>query len=479
MNRVKKLNRQRGMTVIELMVVVVVMGIVAMAMSQILWDSKKFQSHIELKTETVDIKNSIALSTRNTEACREALFIDGEPTVFDQAKIPYYDGGGALQCPGGNCDKTYPIDLKKVKVLGHQTYVASENPIPESKLNHRLNLNAIRFDFRQPTGKTGDSASTYIVNLTMVYGKLAETASLGSSTMVTKLPLLVKLEPQGANQFVVKDCYLDASTDPETTCKKMGGTWLSNTNNKNNPLGVLQSECPKTNINPNTGRCVFSNSYPLETKEIPDGISCLGDKNDLNERPQYCFGIPSGETKVKQIACPAKAKTTNGKKCVYKNGDWWFVKQKKPNIYVDIMRCSEGIQITKAAEGKSVKSWDEAPAPEEQYYATRCLYDMKNELFKECKNDNEKDVDEYDKNTCVFVAAPPPKRLVDSGPVYDATKRRVKYCEKNLPGECPSSTPANYHGWTFITHIEKDAVGNVIKAKSRGIPCFEVEIVPD
>lgn len=496
-------NKQMGFSLIEMLLVVAIMGIVAAGFSQILWDSKKFQSHIELKGESVDFKNMTALTLKSSETCKKALHLDDDIVKFPKTAIPHYDGD-TLKCPAGDdkCEKAVGIRLKKLEIMGREEYdtssfsggrVASGDDTVGArgtKINPRLYLHDLQIEFKKPLGGTGENKTTYITSLMIQMNKAAADASIGSPELRTRQPVIFKLAEDG-NDFKVADCFLDSGDDPQGQCLKLGGRWLASSNNGGSGgsvLGITNVSCPKTKLDTggSSGKCIFSNNYPLGPKELPDGIPCHGNQNELNERPITCF-FKDG-VKISEKICPARdsADTPGKKKCVFVNGEWQFVKQ-TGGTYKKLRACDEGVEVTKAPSGLKVYDWNDNGTnplnpnalPDEPTILTgaaRCLVDIERNIYKECTNadQDEGEAAKMEKKACWWINGTANNgKLSGAQATEDLIKKRISYCEKvnkNDPTECPpKNNLRNYKGWYYIT-------GKNQSGKYIGIPCFEVEV---
>lgn len=489
-----------GFSLIEMMLVVGIMGIIAAAFSQILWESKKFQSHIELKTQTGDFKRLVSLSITSSKLCKEALFVDENPIKIEKGA---QDDRGKIfhTCDDDVCTPSDKIENEKadfftqsfnqIKIPGQVVYKKGE-----TANDPRLKIKDLRLEFLLPMSKSGDDRLKYIANIGMVFEKTAADASYGGPTMFEKQPVIVKLAKEG-NTYTVSDCYIFNEQEGKAACDALGGTWLSNTNNQTpNDGKITATMCPRTNLTPKSGKCVFTNVYPLSMDENPDGVDCRGGANALNERPEFCYYQPNGKTTVVQQACPSRDPKAAGKKCVFNTSklEWQFVNQAKGGSQKLLARCNKGVDITRAPSSLRILTYKTTLEEEFQdnspWYTiqtkylgavSRCMVDTELQTYRNCTNPDDLNAAMSGRpGSCIYV-----KNATLINP-DNVVKKRIEACNKlnnNDLDTCPlNGNLTNYTGWIKVADdhprkFVKDKPSGTKIVEARGVPCFEVEVM--
>ncbi len=468
------------MSLIEVLVVVSLLSVVALGMSSVMYNTRRAQKGIDLKSEAQSIGSALRLMVLSPSSCRNTF---GVTTTTGPSEWTPRWISAQLPQPGASAAPE-SRELDQIKLVDQDLVVGGN--IGESLVVESLLL----------TPRTAPVSGEYLGDLKVVLKKRPGVQSIGLGVFSETVPLSFKVDadPTGAGKLSLSDCHGSSELDPRSTCDAMGGRWLEAT--------IAGRSMPKP-------RCNFGSDISLGNQEAPDPVNVLGDSTD-GQRVEECYYSVPGSSVVRTYLCPARSPQRSGERCMFAygaNNTWakqWQVRGFEasgsggtwsPTARIN---CTKGVKVTLKSPTTDVLDHHEPlwlsfgnPEPagdlEKFLYeqdrissVTRCRTSPDQELWVNCGNPNAvASAKDGQGGSCIFV------RNIELSLSSGAQQAAFNDYNSQCTGSCQDLDVDNYTGWIFVnsTRPRQSIVQNIQAGASlptireaRGSPCYQVEI---
>jgi hypothetical protein len=487
-----------GFSVVEGMMGAVVGGLVIYGLSAGMVSSMRVAKSVEMKTETNDFHQLIALSLSSSVNAMGMLQVDGE---VSSPKIP--SNFSSLPEVGSKCDESPAASqnrcpevlLSKLKLVDGLVYEAN------GKAGQNLNFGSARLVIVNMTAEKVPAASGTLKQRREYYAKLHYTlgrrsAQQGGVEVYSRhYPMLVEIEKVNDSTLKLASAYgVGQNDEGSEVCEKMGGTWLSNSQG----AAFFPRE-----------RCHFGGSIELSSTEWPDLVPIDGTTSADGVRLESCRYMAS--TAVTSYACPGfRAGKTAGWLCRYdKQARQWkkayFSKMSTGDnagqlIFTSETICSKGVTASKSSDVVTYLDFDETLAGafagtsgsgKSKYFSSsafgmqefleetdrlhavlRCRIDQNKDLWFDCLNPSDPALARAGGvGSCIYVRGVKVSSLASLGTASTGVSKD------------------NYTGWIKVTGARNfstvpapnTTVTNIAEPRlveATGTPCVEVEVNP-
>lgn len=443
-----------GMSLIEVLISIGVMGIAMLAMMNFMSVQNRENKALLESLSRNDMLRFVTSSLSDGAVCSAEL---ANPSLFEAGKPAYTINIDDLP--------SNEISLDKL----HASAKAGAPVILEK--NKKVNI--------------GSSDALYIAgmkvkNFTSMGEPDKYTADLEISLDPTKLvrslrPTVIKLivvTNGGPNTAkVINSCVLSEKLDAKKTCLDLGGQWLEAT------------EAGRFMAIP---RCNMTDDIFLNVSENPDGMPTKGTSTDDGVAITECY---YGATKNTTYRCTTRVGAHySADVCAYDSTSkqWKVIKYVDGSPTATVRRiCTRGVLASKKSSGYAILNYNEpienaipelasATWFEKTNYlqtVTQCRIYSRTETWKACKNPISPSLAlQGESGSCIYVTNG--KLNLPAGAITD------NFNYYNTDND-PDLNVSDYTGWIYVNSarsVKLSAGGNIAIKEARGYPCYAVEV---